>query len=94
MHNHNLFIAEVFETIYDNDGSVLGYRGPNIQVGETGSTIGLDLTIDDQPRMFFDMPDGDFSSAELRQVVPVLQQVLRDMEQYEGGLNDGVQARK
>ena len=86
--NHNLYIAEEFKTTYDNDGSILSYQGPTIHVGETDATIGLDLTAEDQPRMSIDKHDGDFTSDELRQLIPVLQMILRDMEQYEGAHDD------
>ena len=88
MHNNNLYIAEEFKTTYDFDGSVLSYQGPTIHVGETDATICLDLDREDQPRVSIDKRDGDFTSDELRALIPVLQRVLYDMEQYEGGQHD------
>jgi len=86
MHSNNLYIAEEFRPQYDQvDGSLVSYSGPTMQVGETSTFIGLDLSADDRPGMFIDKHDDDFSSDELRALIPVLQRVLHDMEQYENG---------
>jgi hypothetical protein len=85
MHNNNLYIAEDFRAEIDEvDGSIVCYSGPTMQVGETETTIGLDLSTEDKPSMFIKKPDGDFTTDELRALIPVLQRVLHDMEEYEG----------
>lgn len=91
MHNNNLYIAEEFRPQYDQvDGSLVSYVGPNLQVGETKFEVKLDLTTNDEPIMFLDSQtmDDAYRIDDLRALIPVLQRVLHDMEQYEGVPND------
>lgn len=85
MDNNNLYIAEDFKPTFDPiDGSLIAYIGPNIRASRT--TLGLDLSKHDEPSVYIDHDrDDSFTAEDLRELIPALERVLHDMDQYEKG---------